>query len=210
MMPDGRPRWARKVPRSQIRRLYEADALGIVDEELIDKVGWALRERCDSILAVTAAHAGRVACPACGAAITRERPWRDDVPVACAACGWQLPWPTYHQTYRGKQLFAANAGPVFEGFYQAFPKARTPQAKMLLIDQLIHAFHLGLTDVGRPVAANLIEGSLGEVIVFLDELTSAGPSAAGLPDSATVWRRTLAAAAWAQTFGFKRDHSSDR
>lgn len=210
MLPDGRPRWARKVPRSQIRRLYEADASGILDEELIDKVGWALRSRCDSILAVTAAHHGQVICPACGAAIRRERAWVADEVLECPACEWRLAWAAYHQTYQGKQLFAANAAPVFEGYYRAFPQARTARTKMLLIDQLIHAFHLSLTDIGRPAAANLIEGSLQDVIDFLDRLTNAGPSAAGLPDSAAVWRQTLAAASWAETFGYKRDPGSAR
>jgi hypothetical protein len=203
MMPDGRPRWARKVPRHHIRRLYEADAAGILDPELMDKVGWALWERCDSILAVTAAHHGRVRCPACGAAIVHEPYWTYEEQVVCPACSWRLAWGVYHQTYRGKQLYAANAAPVFEGFHQAFPQARTARTKMLLIDQLIHAFHLGLTDIGRPVAANLIEGSLKEVIEFLDRLTNAVPSAAGLPDSGAAWRRTLAAAAWIETFGYR-------
>ena len=71
---------------------------------------------------------------------------------------------------------------------------------MLLIDQLIHAFHLGLTDIGRPAAANLIEGSLREVIQFLDALTNNGASAAGVGDSKAAWRRTLAAASWSQQF----------
>jgi hypothetical protein len=79
---------------------------------------------------------------------------------------------------------------------------------MILIDQLIHAFHVGLTEIGRPVAANLIEGSLSEVIGFLDALTSGEASAAGVGASRVAWRDTLAAAPWSQPF-IKRDTNSE-
>ena len=193
-------RWAGKVPQWKIRRLYETDARGIIDADRIDEVGWALWDRCDSILTVTAAHYGHVRCPACGSDIGRQQPPPDDEHVICAACNWQIAWKTYHQSYRGKQLFGANAVDVFRAYHQAFPQASTSSAKMLLIDQLIHAFHLGLTDIGRPAAANLIEGSLREVIQFLDALTNNGASAAGVGDSKEAWRRTLAAASWSHQF----------
>ena len=66
-------RWAPRVPRAAVRRLYETDALGIVDEVQIDAVGYALYARCRSILQVTAAHAGRVVCPRCAAPVDRPR-----------------------------------------------------------------------------------------------------------------------------------------
>jgi hypothetical protein len=197
---NGKVQWAAKVSQGKIKRLYTTDAQGIVDDELINEVGWALWERCDSILTVTAAHYGQVRCPACGTTIEREDRWSADEHLLCGTCGWQMAWAAFHQTYRGKQLFGANAVDSFAAFHQAFPRAGTAQAKMLLIDQLIHAFHLSLTEIGRPVAANLIVGSLTEVIQFLDALTNAGTSAAGLGDSHTEWRQTLAAASWSQPF----------
>jgi hypothetical protein len=197
---DGKIHWAPKVPRAKIRRLYETDAQGIMDEEQIDDVGWALWQRCESILTVTAAHYGRVRCPSCAALIERVSPWADGEMVVCAACSWQIAWAAYHQTYRGKQLFGANAIGVFDAFHRDFPEARAANIKMLLIDQLIHAFHVGLTELGRPVGANLIEGSLGEVIRFLDALTNDGASAAGLGDSRTEWRRELDSLPWSHLF----------
>jgi hypothetical protein len=197
---NGTIRWAGKVPQWKIRRLYETDARGIVDADRIDELGWALWDRCDSILTVTAAHYGHVRCPECGSDIERQQPPPADECVICAVCSWQIAWKTYHQSYRGKQLFGANAVDVFKAYHQAFPQAATPSAKMLLIDQLIHAFHISLTEIGRPVAANLIEGSLREVIHFLDALTHNEASAAGMGDSQAAWRRTLAAAPWAQQF----------
>lgn len=197
---DNKVHWAPKTPRAKIRRLYETDAQGIIDEEQIDCVGWALWQRCESILIVTAAHYGRVRCPSCATLIERPSPWTDGEMVVCATCGWQMAWAAYHQTYRGKQLFGANAVGVFEAFYRDFPEAPTANIKMLLIDQLIHAFHVGLTGLGRPVGANLIEGSLGEVIRFLDALTNDGVSAAGLGDSRTAWRRELESLSWSHLF----------
>jgi hypothetical protein len=48
-----RPRWAPRTPQAKIRWLYELDAQGITDEELIADVGYRLYSRCQSILAVT-------------------------------------------------------------------------------------------------------------------------------------------------------------
>jgi predicted RNA-binding Zn-ribbon protein involved in translation (DUF1610 family) len=202
---NGKPKWASKVSTKKIRQLYEADAQGICDPELIDDVGWALWQRCDSILTVTAAHNGHVRCPVCGEMIERKLPWSDDEFIQCTKCGWTLLWADYHQTYRGKQLFGANAVSIFEVYYHAFPKAEGAKEKMLLIDQLIHAFLINAVVIGRPAAANLIEGSLKDVIQFLDQLTSSDASAARIGDSRTAWKKTLQAADWSSIFlGDKR------
>ena len=37
---DALPRWAPRVPQDKVRRLYETDARGIYDDELIDDVGY--------------------------------------------------------------------------------------------------------------------------------------------------------------------------
>ena len=195
-----KPHWAPKVSQAKVRLLYERDAQGIIDPDLIDEVGWALWDRCDSILIVTAAHHGHVLCPICGTVIEREHPWSDNESIECATCGWHMLWATYHQTYRSKQLFGANAVAIFENYHKVFPDTQAANEKMLLIDQLIHAFHMGLKEIGRPVAANLIEGSLKDVIHFLDKLTSSEASATGIGDSRTAWKQTLATADWTHVF----------
>ncbi len=211
LLHNGIPSWAPKVSQAKIRRLYTSDANGIIDEELIDEVGWELWSRCDSILTVTAAHYGRLSCPACGGVIEHapagtgvkgelSTPWKDEEIIHCGSCNWSLAWKTYHRTYRGKQLFGANAVAFFEAYHQAFPQAYTPKDKMLLIDQLIHAFHTGLSEPGRPVGANLIEGSLKEVIVFLCGLSNGPRSAAGIGDSRDTWRDKLEDISWASLF----------
>lgn len=197
---NGKLQWAPKVSQVKIRRLYELDAERIIDVELINEVGWALWERCDSILTVTAAHNGHVLCPVCGTVIERQDPWSADEYVKCAECDWQIPWAAYHQSYRGRQLFGANAVGIFEAYHKAFPRAQAANEKMVLIDQLIHAFHISLREIGRPVAANLIAGSLGDVIHFLNKLSGGDASAARIGDSRAAWQRTLAAADWSQAF----------
>lgn len=50
-MPDvDKFRWARRVSRRDIQRLYESDARGLLDEELLDRVHYAFYARvCDMI-----------------------------------------------------------------------------------------------------------------------------------------------------------------
>jgi len=60
-------RWASRVPKRKIRELYDSEASGLVDGDLLDDVGISLYLRCESILAVGQAQRGQVlgmsACP---------------------------------------------------------------------------------------------------------------------------------------------------
>ena len=79
--------WASPVNPKLTRRLYQTDAFGIVNEELIDVVGYALLARCQSILQATDAHAGRIICPECGTVVVRESKAGDsDAMLDCHAC----------------------------------------------------------------------------------------------------------------------------
>ena len=205
-----KPRWAPKVSQAKLHLLYERDAQGIIDLGLIEEVGWALWERWDSILIVTAACNGQVLCPSCETIIERQNPWSDGETVECAKCGWHILWAIYHQSYRGKQLFGANAVDVFATYHKAFLRVQIAREKMLLIDQLVHAFHIILQHgIGRPVAANLIEGSLKDVIDFLNKLTSSRESATGLSDSRRAWKQTLSSADWTQVFMENNDNPEE-
>jgi len=166
-------RWAPRVAPWKVRRLYENDAQGLVDEELIDDVAYSLYARCQSILAVYAAEQGLVACPLCGAEIPRRQ--RDEQELLrCPLGHWQTTWGLYRKSYRHKQLWAGRAVTAFMEFVKGLPKARTPREKMLLIDRLIHACHQSLTGAAarykRPVACNLIQGKMKELIALLDGL----------------------------------------
>lgn len=67
------PHWAPRVPQNYIRRLYQNDARGIYDPDLIDEVGYALLSRCQSFLDATAAVQGRAPCPVCNQIVCHDR-----------------------------------------------------------------------------------------------------------------------------------------
>jgi hypothetical protein len=194
MNPRDEIEWSPRLPKWQLRRLYESDAQGLLDEELLDEVGFTLLGRCRDILKVESAQHGRVHCARCdrqGQTTLIERPATKDDPrdvlLTCPACGWQITWGEYHLSFKRKQLNPGGATDTFAAFVQNFPQARTPQTKMAAIDRLIHEFHYSYQPMPdlptRPVGVNLIEGKLEDVIAFLNELTFGDDSA---------WKESLA------------------
>jgi hypothetical protein len=164
------------VPRWKIRRLYEGEAAGLLDADLLDDVGLSLLERCRDILTATAAHRGRVRCPSWGSTVHRQTGrWRDEI-VRCGGCGWSLAWRAYHNTYRNKGLVGGAAMPAIEEFAASYPTVRTPRDRFVAIDRLIHYFHGEAADMPvRPAARNFIGGSPSEILELLDSLAE-GPS----------------------------------
>ena len=175
-------KWSKRVPRELISRLYNQSVSGVCDNELADEVGWALYARCESIISATNGFEKKIlTCPnLCGADI----PLADNV-FSCP-CGFRATWEEFKRSYKGKQLHAANALPIFLAYRRDFPRAETYGQKLICIDILIHSFHIKnsyykvLDDydvenenvaLNRPAGANLIEGSLSEVILFLDKLS---------------------------------------
>ena len=180
-------RWCKKVPQELISRLYNQSVSGIEDDELADEVGWALYARCESIISATNGFEQKcLICLICG----KDVPLKDNI-FDCPCGGFHATWEEFKKSYKGKQLHAANALPIFLAYKMDFPKAETYGEKLVCIDVLIHSFHISMSyyreldsydiedenvALNRPVGANLIEGSLSEVILFLDELSA-------LPDS---------------------------
>lgn len=182
------PAWAPRVAQAPIRRLYELDAQGIVDDELIDTVAYALLARCESFIAATDAAEGRVHCPRCAAIVPRADLLR-------CPCGWALPWTDYFDTIQHRQL--SGALPVreqFAAYVHDLPLAHGPREKMLLIDRLIHGFHYYYKDNAptRPVAVNLIEGRMSEVVAFLDGLSAGAGSTPEMRENRAAWEANLA------------------
>jgi hypothetical protein len=167
---DGsRPRWNPRVPQHQIRRLYENDARGILDEDLVQDVAIALYLRCQSILVATEAHEGQATCPRCGGKIPHD--WNKNAVITCAGCGWRTTWGAYFKTYQDKQLHGGGAVFAFQAYVDEYPKADSARLRWLLIDRLIHVFHHELRGKpSRPAACNLIGGRLHEVEALLNEL----------------------------------------
>lgn len=200
--PHALPAWAPRVRPEKVRRLYELDAQGIVDDELIDDVGYGLLARCESFIRAVAAARGEARCPNCGATVAHSH---DKQEVLRCACGWSLTWGAYFATIQHKQL--SGAEPVlalFGDFVERFPRAGTPQARMILIDTLLHGFHwyYKTGEPTRPVAVNLIEMRLWDVITFLDELTYGRESVEGARARKAEWdKRIQHALSWGKEKG---------
>ncbi|MHB9034378.1 MAG: hypothetical protein ACYC6L_15200 [Anaerolineae bacterium] len=190
------PVWAPRVPQWQIKRLYETDARGIYDEELIDEVGYALLARCQSFIEAVAAFWGKVRCPACGSTVEHHGNKSD---LLCCPCGWQLTWGAYFATIQHKQLSGAEPVlEVFRAYIRDFSAAASPKDKMMRIDALIHGFHLyiGRTRTTRPVAVNLIEGRLADVVAFLDSLAGTQQSTPGVLENKAAWQTEIDTNPW--------------
>lgn len=187
------PCWAPRLTQDEIRRFYESDAKGIYDEDLINEIGCGLMARCRSFVEAVEAVQGRARCPQCSAIIAHNS--RGSKVLRCA-CGWRLSWADYFRTIQHRQL--SGAEPVlqqFRSFLQEYPNARTPQEKTILIDTLIHGFHwyYKTNTVTRPVAINLIEGRLSEVVAFLDSLSRGEKSTPGVGENYAQWDKGIEA-----------------
>ncbi|MBD3183172.1 hypothetical protein GF312_12830 [Candidatus Poribacteria bacterium] len=165
------PKWSPRVRRDKIKHMYQLDAQGILDEELINQVAYAFYARCKSVLTVTKASRGRVECPECGNIIPRRGHDKEQL-LKCDNCPWHITWGEYFKSYHRKQLHGGGAVDVFEDYIKRFPAAKTLQDKMILMDWIIHECHKGLIEgeCNRPVAVNLISGNMTQVIELLEEL----------------------------------------
>ena len=114
-------------------------------------------------------------------------------PLVCDACGWSLTWGEYHKSYKRQQLHGGAATPAFEAFVARWPQAHTPRDKLLVIDALVHACHVSLQHgvASRPAAVNVIEGTMGELLRFLNDLAYTQRSTPGLEVSREQWRTSM-------------------
>jgi len=186
------PTWAPRVKPYLIRQLYESDAAGLLDTELLDKVGWALYARCDSFIKACDARKGCALCPVCGEVVSHALKPKEI--MRCPSCGWECTWRAYSETIRNQQL---DGGPevilLFQQYLDQFPKAHSPAEKMLAIDALIHGFHHFIRSgrTRRPVGINLIDGHLDFVIDFLDRLSVGPGSTPGVQQTLEQWREKI-------------------
>jgi RNase P subunit RPR2 len=168
--------WAGKVSRRDIQKLYESDANGMLDEDLLDQVMFTLHARiCDMFEVREAQQTGRVKCRKCGAPIAQPyrmgSTHRNDL-MQCTQCGWETTCGEFFKSYTGKDLLPGSRKELFEEFLARLPAARTPQKKMLLLDWLIHEFHVHYGIAGRLVAQNVIQGSRAQLIDLLSTLAA--------------------------------------
>jgi predicted RNA-binding Zn-ribbon protein involved in translation (DUF1610 family) len=173
--------WADRVSRPKILALYEGHVRGAIDEQLLDEIAFAFYERCRDILTVSAAASGRVECPGCGVTVFRpdNASVNKSISVECDECEWRMPWGDYQKTFRRKQLMGGGAVDVFQRYIDRYGAAKTTTEKILLVDWVIYQCHRSVAPGGapntytRPVAVNLIEGSMTRILDLLEYLANA-------------------------------------
>jgi hypothetical protein len=190
------PVWSPRVSKSKIARLYTSVGKGLVDEELIDEVGFSLLARCESVLRATVAGEGRGAhCPSCDS-LVEFTTWEDE-DLECGSCGWRCPKRAYMKTMKYKRLFAGGMKPFLREFVREFPRARTHSERFILIDTLIHRYHWQYAGkAGRPGAGCLIEGKLKNIMPFLDTLSYGENVPEEVQATREEWRRIWSDSHW--------------
>lgn len=76
----------------------------------------------------------------------------------------------YLKRSSGHQLGASDVQLLVQHFMAQWPKCKTDQAKLLLIDWLIHQFHVKLVGMGNPFGINMLSGGSQVVLDFLNTL----------------------------------------
>jgi hypothetical protein len=185
-----RIRWAPRLRREKLLELYAAESLGVVDKDLIDDVGWTLYDRCRSVIMVS--DASGVWCPRCDELVSPCGPrWTDGDTPLCSICGWSCTYDEWATSWRHRELNGANAISAFRRFVAAWPAEASYRRQIVLIDALIHAFHVGLRgDEGRPAGNNLLEGNVTDVVQLLDAIGDRTFGITELDAHHAAWRTT--------------------
>jgi len=190
--------------------------MGIEDMELLEDVAFAFYARCESIITVTEASEGRLKCPGCSNIIPHRA--RKDELIKCEKCSWEMLWGDYFKSYHKKQLNGGTAIDVFKEAARTFPPAaKSPKTLMLWVDKLIHECHKAITPPDqeqlytRPTAVNLIDGTMSQVVAFLENLPYGPGSQPEMRDHLITWRKRVLSAipGVKEKIGAKRKQEKD-
>jgi hypothetical protein len=172
--------------------LYALDAQGIVDEPLIDRVGAALDARAESMLLVTRRQ---ICCPRCGVVFDLGDVRRDEDVVCCPeeGCGWEATFRTCRNSWRRRHLFGGSMLPLLARYRAEYAEVESPQAKMQLIDRLLHAFGQDprTGEVRWPSVGHLVEGKSPKAVALLESLAYGKGNTPGLLETKQQWLKTL-------------------
>ena len=115
-----------------------------------------------------------------------------------------MPWQEHFRTYQGKQLSVnADVTDIPRRFLNDLPECKSPQEEMILIDSLIHACHEAVEKEtryygGRPLGVNFIEGTMNQVIAFLENLPYGPDSLTEMNEQLAEWRKRCLSL-WSET-----------
>jgi hypothetical protein len=191
MLEQDKFHWAGRVSRRNIQRLYESDARGLLDEELLEELHYAIHARIVDMFEVRDAQTfGRVHCRQCGEVI--PQPFRMGARnrqelLHCEKCDWHVTCGEFFESYTGKSMLPGSVTDMFEEYLARFSKANTAQEKMLLLDWLIHQFHVMQGIARMSVAKNVIQGTDEQVRQLIETLACGPGSTQGL-SSLAQWQ----------------------
>lgn len=159
--------WPVKLDIHKLNKLYMKDAKGIQDEILVDEIGLTLYLRClYGKQDMERMEKNIIRCHGCGAELAGGDDFRQ------CSCGRQYSYKEYRRSYRKNNMPTGAAEKAFNIFIKNWGRAGTYQEKIVLIDSLLHEFHLSLVSgaVHRPVAMNFIDGSRSRVEQIINSL----------------------------------------
>ena len=199
-------KWAPRLKKEKLARLYKTNAMQITDRDLLQDVAITLYLRCKAIIAVYDAHFNhRVRCPSCceNGILDNYLDFprglkthvREHYVFGCPKCGCSFTWREFKKSHSRMQLHIGGAGDAFRRYIRQFERNLGDNELMLEVDRLIHEFHSKLKADGvtrdpyRIAGANLIESrTTQETIDFLDDLTYNVGGDDRLKESAQQWR----------------------
>lgn len=151
------------------------------DTDLCEQVGTRLYARCRTFFLVSN-H--QVECPLCREVFGVSAGGTTHCPGK--SCSWSTTERLYRESLRNHYANTGRAVEAFSKFHRRYPAAKTYADKILLIDELIHSFHIDEAKQlpVKSVASKLIEGNKLEVVKFLDRLSARDPA------EKERWRRT--------------------
>jgi len=106
-----------------------------------------------------------IRCHHCGKVIFGTADFRE------CSCGYQYSYREYRRSYHSNNMPSGAAAKVFDKFLSDWPRVKTYKAELILIERLLHEFHLSLISgtVHRPVAMNFINGSRQKIEKIITE-----------------------------------------
>lgn len=161
--------WCKKVSRNSLLKLYRSDAKGIIDQELLDDVGYSFFARCKQAQDTrTCLQNGQLICHQCGAVLMPT----SYTGIVFCSCGYGYTYREYRRSFHANNMPAGRATPIFDSFTMKWPGCKDSNDKMLLIDWLIHECHVSLMSglEGRSVCVNLIEGTKQQISDLITKL----------------------------------------
>jgi len=162
-------KWCKKTSRRDLLRLYQGEAKGLIDEDLLDEIGYTFYTRCkQSKDTLPLLNQGQILCHHCGIVLKSS----GYASITRCECGYCYTYREYRRSFNTNNMPAHRAQPIFDVFVDKWPRCRDVKEKMMLIDWLIHECHVTLMsgEKGRSVCINLIDGTLAQLRELLEML----------------------------------------